>query len=110
MARSGAESSPSRGALGRSGSRSHRSGSQLTAKGRRSDGPISHRKGGRGIGVSIAAELVDFLTVRRIQSWTAMAAGRWREWIDPVVVAAATHLAQVSTAAEVLWQPFPSVW
>lgn len=61
-------------------------------------------------GVSIADELVDFLAGRGIQTWTAMAADRRREWIDPVVVAAATDLAQVITAAEVLWQPFLSVW
>jgi hypothetical protein len=61
-------------------------------------------------GVSIAAELVDFLAGRGIQSWPAMAVDRRREWIDPLVVAAATDLGQVTTAAEVLWQPFLSVW
>jgi hypothetical protein len=60
--------------------------------------------------MSIAAELVDFLAGRGIQAWTAMAADPRREWIDRVVVAAATELGQVTTAAEVLWQPFLSVW
>lgn len=61
-------------------------------------------------GRAVSAELVDFLAGRGIETWTGMAVDRRREWIDPVVVAPATEVVEVSTAAEVLWQPFLSVW
>lgn len=71
---------------------------------------VPARSAAAATGVSIGVELVDFLAGRGIQTRTAMAADRRREWIDPVVLAAGTDLGRVTTAAEVHWQPFLSVW
>jgi hypothetical protein len=71
---------------------------------------VPARSAAAASGLAISADLVDVLAGRGIQTWTRMAADRRREWIDPVVVAAATDPSQVTTAAEVLWQPFLSVW
>jgi hypothetical protein len=71
---------------------------------------VPARAAAAATGMSISAELVDFLAGRGIETWTGIAVDRRREWIDPVVVAPATELGQVTTAAEVIWQPFLSVW